>query len=417
MDAAIPAVTPALLAHARPHPGAAPEVLLVLAADLGDAPALRAELFSRMQEIEEELLMDAIGLPELATTAEELAATWESDPHHERDCALAVDGAGRCLGAATIALPLRENLESADVRVMTLPELGTDLARLTADALWNRIDRIAAARGRTVLYGYEEHADHPRANFTAAALGDREAGTGDCAHVSGDAAGDLGSGSGEVSPPSRPLLTLAPDHGALFADDPVVRRFAERGFRLVQIERFSVLPVRDVPVRAVPAGLRAESWVGDVPDRLLPAVAHLFTVFEDTIPTGEAEFDAVVHTPERVRDEDRLRRARGMTAYGTVLLADADDAPLGLTFFEVCTGREFGFQEHTVTVPAARGRGYAALLKELNAGHLRAQAPEVERIYTWNAAENAPMLAINNRVGFRPLGMTGLWQRGGSAAD
>ena len=139
----------------------------------------------------------------------------------------------------------------------------------------------------------------------------------------------------------------------------------------------------------------------------------LLTVFEATIPVGEADFEPVVHTPERVRDEDRLTRARGITAYGTVLLRADDGAPLGATVFHVGEGREFGFQESTVTVPEARGRGYAVLLKRLNAGHLRASAPEVERVYTWNAAENTPMLAINDRVGFRTLGMTGIWQRGG----
>lgn len=407
---------------ARPTPATGPgsaDLRLLRAADVAADPQLFGEFLDHVQAIEEEVLMESIGLPELVTTAAERRAGWESDPHHRRDLALAVGG-DACLGCAVVVAPLRDNLDSADVAVDVLPGLAPETAAAVDDLLWAHVDAVVSEVGRTVLYADEQHPDHPDANYSAAALG-RPA-----AHFDG-ARPEVGSDSGTARPDpgaarldlgrgpggTRPLRRLAPGHGALFADDPAVLRLESRGFRLVQIERFAVLPVGDVPAPEVPAGLRAHSWVGDVPAHLLDALAHLLTVFEATIPVGEADFEPVVHTPERVRDEDRLTRARGITAFGTVLLRADDGAPLGVTVFRVGEGREFGFQESTVTVPEARGRGYAVLLKRLNAGHLRASAPEVERVYTWNAAENAPMLAINDRVGFRTLGMTGIWQRGG----
>jgi hypothetical protein len=32
-------------------------------------------------------------------------------------------------------------------------------------------------------------------------------------------------------------------------------------------------------------------------------------------------------------------------------------------------------------------------------------------LHTWNAPENAPMIAVNNHLGFRPVDHRGNWQR------
>lgn len=443
MSASPAPVSAALLARTRPAPATAPEdgtrpaepgdptqptpssapggaeLRLLRAVDVAADPQLFGELLDHVQALEEEVLMESIGLPELVTTAAERRAGWESDPHHLHDLALAVGG-DACLGCAVVVAPLRDNLDSADLAVDVLPGLAPETAAAVDDLLWAHVDAVVAAVGRTVLYVDEQHPDHPDDNFSAIALG--RPGT-DPAGARSDDRPDPGAGrrdsSGARLDPgggpggTRPLRRLAPGHGALFADDPALLRLEARGFRLVQIERFAVLPVGEVPAPEVPSGLRTHSWVGDVPAHLLDPLVRLLTVFEATVPVGEADFEPVVHTPERVGEEDRLDRARGFTAYGTVLLRADDGAPLGVTVFHVGEGREFGFQEHTVTMPEARGRGYAVLLKRLNAGHLGASAPQVERVCTWNAAENTPMLAINDRVGFRTLGMTGKWQRGG----
>ena len=48
-----------------------------------------------------------------------------------------------------------------------------------------------------------------------------------------------------------------------------------------------------------------------------------------------------------------------------------------------------------------RGRGLGKLLKALMLLHVRAAYPEVKYISTGNADSNAPMLAINRKLGFR----------------
>ena len=50
-------------------------------------------------------------------------------------------------------------------------------------------------------------------------------------------------------------------------------------------------------------------------------------------------------------------------------------------------------------------------MKLANLAALARVAPQVERVLTWNAAENGPMLAINEAFGFEPLALNGTWQK------
>ena len=61
-----------------------------------------------------------------------------------------------------------------------------------------------------------------------------------------------------------------------------------------------------------------------------------------------------------------------------------------------------GFNAFAATRPEYRGRGLALAAK---AASLRwAAANGITRVSTANDSENAPMLAINRRLGYRPLG-------------
>ena len=53
-----------------------------------------------------------------------------------------------------------------------------------------------------------------------------------------------------------------------------------------------------------------------------------------------------------------------------------------------------------------RGHRLGMLVKILNIRRLLTEYPNVERIVTFNAAENDHMLAINVALGFRPAGTT-----------
>jgi GNAT superfamily N-acetyltransferase len=58
-------------------------------------------------------------------------------------------------------------------------------------------------------------------------------------------------------------------------------------------------------------------------------------------------------------------------------------------------------QEFTGVLPSARGRGIGKWIKATMLAHLRELYPDLRWVITGNAASNAPMLAINKRLGFK----------------
>ena len=68
-------------------------------------------------------------------------------------------------------------------------------------------------------------------------------------------------------------------------------------------------------------------------------------------------------------------------------------------------------QDDTLVAASHRGHRLGMLVKIRNLRRLLAEYPAVERVITFNAAENDHMLAINIALGFRPAGWDGEWQR------
>ena len=72
-------------------------------------------------------------------------------------------------------------------------------------------------------------------------------------------------------------------------------------------------------------------------------------------------------------------------------------------------------QQNTAIGEAHRGRGLAKWVKASMLDRIRRERPEVERLRTSNAFSNAPMLAINNMLGFKIIEARTEWQ--GQTAD
>ena len=83
------------------------------------------------------------------------------------------------------------------------------------------------------------------------------------------------------------------------------------------------------------------------------------------------------------------------------------DRVVSLAFLAVDPSRKLGYNQMTATLPEFRRRGLALAVK-LAAAHW-AQANGFERILTENDAENAGMLAVNQRLGYRPLYEQSKW--------
>ena len=69
------------------------------------------------------------------------------------------------------------------------------------------------------------------------------------------------------------------------------------------------------------------------------------------------------------------------------------------------------YQGDTLVLREHRGHGLGMLTKIAVLDALATVRPDAERIHTWNAQENAHMLAINVALGFRQTSVDAEWQR------
>jgi hypothetical protein len=251
--------------------------------------------------------------------------------------------------------------------------------------LLQHAQELAAAEGRTILQSFTEHP----ADFDA-------------------------DGPGRLRPATGAGFLPAAARGVRFA--------LAAGYRLEQVERFSVL---DVPAHAgIWDGLEREAvakagedyellgWTGTCPAGYVDELAVLMSRMSTDAPTGELSYDEETWDVARVRHvEDKWKKA-GIVS----LVAAARHRPSGklaaYSVLQLTPSKPWlADQDDTLVAKPHRGHRLGMLVKLLNLRRLRSEYPDVERVTTFNAVENDHMLAINIALGFRPAGWDGEWQR------
>ena len=289
---------------------------------------------------------------------------------------------GQVVGNSWISCDLRENLRSAFLHVQVRSGFtGRGIGR----ALLQHAQELAAAEGRTILQSYTEHP----ADFASAGPG---------------------------------LLRPATGAGALPADARGVRFALAAGYRLEQVERFSVL---DVPASAVAwDALEREAldktgedyellaWTGSCPDGYAEGLAVLMSRMSTDVPIGELSYDEETWDVARLRHIEDMWQQAGIVS----LVAAARHLPSGelaaYSVLQLTPSKPWlADQDDTLVAKPHRGHRLGMLVKLANLRRLRSEYPGVDRVITFNAAENDHMLAINVALGFRPAGWDGEWQR------
>lgn len=334
--------------------------------------------------VEAAMAMETHGHTDLALDA---GRAWSSmlDQDYDRVVRLVAvrDGLERpesVVGRAMVGMPQVGNVHTAVVFVGVHPQWRR---RGIGSTLWAAVLDLVRSHGRTVLRSDSAYADEP--------------------------------------PPGPGALESPTGSGRVPVDSDATRFALQRGFALEQVDRQSTLELPVPPERlaalhrdaAATAGddYRVHVWDDEVPDRWLDAFAELETRMSTDAPHGGLELAEDRWDAARVRAAEAEIHARG----DRYLVAVVEHVPTGvLAAFSMADYPadlpEVAFQQDTLVRSDHRGHRLGMLVKTALLAALADVRPTARRLHTWNAQENAHMLAINVALGFRPASVEAHWQ-------
>ncbi|TDD62231.1 GNAT family N-acetyltransferase [Kribbella antibiotica] len=205
--------------------------------------------------------------------------------------------------------------------------------------------------------------------------------------------------------------------GGILTGDPVTGDSAgtafaaARGFVRKHAELHQVLDLPIVIAEKPVAGYEIVQWREHTPDEWIEQFADLQTGMSQDVPAGERITETVHWTPELIRDAERRRLAQGRFTYATAAVHTASG--------ELAAYTQMGgtpetpdrlLQYDTYVRRSHRGNGLGIAVKAPNLRALQAGVARPAVLHTWNAPENAPMIAVNDKLGFRPVAQRTSWE-------
>lgn len=181
-------------------------------------------------------------------------------------------------------------------------------------------------------------------------------------------------------------------------EDHPYRRFAAAcGFDLAnrEMHRALELPVPDETIQGwvdecAPhhEGYGIETYVDDFPDVLLPSYVQLLNQLVLDAPTGDIDFEEEALTVDGFKERQAKLEEQGRTIYVPNL-----------------------YQWATLVARAHRGHRLGLATKARNLREVQNAHPDRTMVHTSNSDANGPMVAINERIGFRPVEVNAEFQR------
>ncbi|WP_166352286.1 GNAT family N-acetyltransferase [Phytoactinopolyspora limicola] len=270
--------------------------------------------------------------------------------------------AGRAVGAAGLALPLRDNLTLAEPEIWVRPDarrqgIGT--------ALLQTVTQASVDAGRTSQLSFLE---------------------------------------GPTQSPETAGTHFAEHHG-----------FTRRITEIARVQRppfdLDAIAKAEEDARPYASGYELVTWKDRVPDEHVDELARLEGRLSTDAPLGELDYEAEVWDAARIRSSEERAALMERREWGAMAVAP-DGSLAGLTRVSLSEhSDDAGFQDSTVVDPAHRGHRLGLLLKAANFRQLLDDRPGVQAIWTWNADSNAHMISINETLGYRVEGWTAGYQR------
>lgn len=179
-----------------------------------------------------------------------------------------------------------------------------------------------------------------------------------------------------------------------------------RGFRQVLSLTYARLALTDADVDALKEqpcpGYELTEWDGTVPDELAQSYADSRRAMDD-MPMEGTDYGTVVWDVERVVAAAEAVARRGELLHTVAAVDTANGSVVGFSELVVPgDGRGDGQHYGTAVLPAHRGRGLARWMKAASIRRARERHPELAGLLTDTANSNAPMLAVNEALGYVP---------------
>ena len=275
----------------------------------------------------------------------------------------AIAGDGTVVGAAGLVMPQHDNLAQAGVLVVVHPD---HRRRGVGSLLLDYTEAVARHHGRTVLL----------AETQWPVAGRDESGE-DFAAVHGYAGAQTVLRSSLALPADPARLEAALTAAGDDADGYVMRT----------------------------------CWDG-IPEEWLAGRAELSRRMSTDIPLGDLRLEEESWDEQRVRAEYQRIAAMGRRVVDTFALHEPTGTLVGYTQVQVPRDRAaVAFQQDTLVMQEHRGHRLGLRLKVANTLALMQESPATAAVRTWNADDNAPMLAVNHAVGYVHDAMMREWQK------
>lgn len=274
---------------------------------------------------------------------------------------------GEVVGYLSLSLPLRDNLETADMTLLVHP---ARRRRGTGQALYE----FAADRVRTL----------GRKWLTGASVITLPDGS------SRDEAG-------------RAFATAI---GAKPALEEVRRRLDLTGLDEAAVSGMLA------QARERSAGYQLVTWRDDTPEEFVADTGYLEGRLNSDAPIGELALEPEQVDLARIRNREEFLRAAGIRVYAAGAVHADSGRLVALTAIGgMATVPWYGSQWITLVDPDHRGHRLGALVKIENLRQTQQHEPDLQVIDTWNAAVNSHMISINEAMGFRPVDSWLMWQQ------
>jgi GNAT superfamily N-acetyltransferase len=203
----------------------------------------------------------------------------------------------------------------------------------------------------------------------------------------------------------EPVVRFAAGHGLPRRGSAIRRRQ-----HVDRVDR-TALDAMHAEAAAAAADYELVRIAGRTPEALLPAVAEMTAAINDA-PTDDLDIEDEVFPVERVRSYEAAVEGRGQRLYRLLARHNGTGALAGHTVVAVEQERpEIAEQHDTSVVADHRGHRLGLLLKTEMLRWLAETEPALRTIGTWNMESNAPMIGVNERLGYEVLGRELQFQR------